>query len=183
MKSTTNKTTAKSLIPAEIIEHSILLIRGQKVLLDRDLANMYEVETRTLVQAVKRNFDRFPKDFMFQLTKEELENWMSQFVISNPSNKMGLRKRPYAFTEQGIAMLSSVLRSERAVAVNIEIIRTFVRLRQILASHEQLAKKLETLEKKYNKRFKIIFDVIRQMMIPPEPKHKPIGFENRSRKS
>jgi len=147
------------------------------------LAHLYGVETKVLNQAVKRNLKRFPKDFMFQLTKEELENWRSQFVTSNPAVKMGLRQKPYAFTEQGVAMLSSVLRSDRAVQVNIEIIRTFVRLRQILASHEQLAKKLEALEKKYDKRFKIIFDVIRQMMTPPEPKHKPIGFEDRNKKS
>ena len=136
-KKTTGVGTA--LIPAERIERSILIIRGEKVLLDRDLADLYQVETRVLIQAVKRNIGRFPADFMFQLSAKELERWRSQFVMSNPAAKMGLRRRPYAFTEQGVAMLSSVLHSERAVEVNIEIMRTFVRLRQMLASHEDLA--------------------------------------------
>ena len=118
-----------------------LLIRGEKVLLDRDLADLYQVETRVLIQAVNRNIGRFPTDFMFQLSTKELERWRSQFVMSNPAAKMGLRRR-HAFTEQGVAMLSSVLHSERAVEVNIEIMRAFVRLRQLLASHEGLARKL-----------------------------------------
>src|ERR1043166_3671298 len=117
-----------SLIPVERIDRSILLIRGQKVLLDADLATLYGVETRALVQAVKRNLDRFPSDFMFQLSKEELEQWRSQFVMSNPAARMALRRPPYAFTEQGVAMLSSVLRSQRAITVNIEIMWAFVRL-------------------------------------------------------
>ena len=143
-KKTTNPSTA--LIPAERIERSILLIRGEKVLLDRDLADLYQVETRVLIQAVKRNIGRFPTDFMFQLSTKELERWRSQFVMSNPAAKMGLRRRPsYAFTEQGVAMLSSVLHSERAVDVNIEIMRAFVQLRQMLASHKELAHKLDAL--------------------------------------
>ncbi len=165
------------LIPAERIEQSILLVRGHKVMLDRDLAALYEVETKVLNQAVKRNADRFPEDFMFQLSAEEFENWKSQIVTSNPAAKMGVRRRPYAFTEQGVAMLSSVLRSDRAVAVNIEIMRAFVRLRRLLASHAELARKLDALEKKYDAQFKAVFDAIRQLMIPPAgPKRRQIGF-------
>jgi len=138
-------TRSSSLIPAERIERSILFIRGQKVMLDADLASLYEVETRVLLQAIRRNQDRFPKDFMLQLTKEELENWRSHFVTSNPTAKMGLRRRPYVFTEQGVAMLSSVLNSKRAIHINIEIIRAFVRLRQLIAGNKELARKLEHL--------------------------------------
>lgn len=140
------KRTAASLVPVERIERIILLIRGQKVLLDRDLAELYDVPAKALNQAVKRNLNRFPEDFMFQLTKQELDNWRSQFVTSNPAAKMGVRRRPYAFTEQGVAMLSSVLRSERAIEVNIEIMRAFVRLRQLLSSHVELSRKLKALE-------------------------------------
>ncbi len=166
-----------SLIPAERIEQSILLVRGHKVMLDRDLAALYEVETKVLNQAVKRNADRFPEDFMFQLTPEEFEDWRSQIVTSNPAAKMGVRRRPYAFTEQGVAMLSSVLRSDRAVAVNVEIMRAFVRLRRVLASHADLARKLDALEKKYDAQFKVVFDAIRQLMAPPAvPKRRRIGF-------
>jgi len=137
------KKKAKSLVPNERIEQSILLIRGHKVMLDRDLAELYGVETRVLVQAVKRHSRRFPGDFMFQLTKEEFRDWRSQFVMSNPSTKMGLRRAPYAFTEQGVAMLSSVLNSHQAIDVNVEIMRAFVRLREILASHKDLARRGE----------------------------------------
>jgi len=172
-----------SLVPVERIERSILLIRGQKVLLDRDLAELYGVETRVLVQAVKRNQERFPEDFMFQLSAEELGQRRSHFVISNSGAKMGLRRRPYAFTEQGVAMLSSVLRSPRAVQVIIEIMRAFVRLRQLVASHDQpsvgarLAGKLAALERKYDQQFKVVFDAIRELMMPPEPKRsRRIGF-------
>jgi hypothetical protein len=141
------------------------------------LAALYEVETRTLVQAVKRNAARFPPDFMFQLSKEELEQWRSQVVRSNPALKMGLRRRPYAFTEQGVAMLSGVLNSERAVLVNVEIMRAFVRMRQMLAGHADLARKLDALENKYDAQFKVVFDAIRQLMAPPpEPKRGKIGF-------
>ena len=144
-RTTTSRTAA--LIPTERIERSILLIRGEKVLLDSGLAALYQVETRVLLQAVKRNIGRFPADFMFQLSVAELEEWRSQFVISNPAAKMGLRRRPYAFTEQGVAMLSSVLHSKQAVDINIEIMRAFVRLRRVLASHDDLARKLGALEK------------------------------------
>lgn len=163
-------------MPSERIERAILLIRGQKVMLDRDLADLYGVETRVLLQAIKRNSARFPKDFIFQLSKAELENWRSQFVMSNPAAKMGLRRRPFVFTEQGVAMLSSVLNSERAIRVNIEIMRAFVRLRQLLTTHKELARKLEELERKYDKQFQIVFEALRQLMRPPEPKRPPVGF-------
>jgi len=162
------------IVPAERIERSILLIRGHKVILDADLAALYGVETKQLIRAVKRNLPRFPDDFMFQLNKEESENLRYHFGTS--SQWGGRRYPPYAFTEQGVAMLSSVLKSRRAVQVNIEIMRTFVRLRRILASHAELARKLDSLEKKYDAQFKVVFDAIRQLMTPPEPKRRHIGF-------
>jgi hypothetical protein len=165
----------KTIVPIERIEQSIFLIRGQKVMLSTDLAKLYQVEPRALVQAVKRNIDRFPGDFMFQLNTEEFSNLKSQIVISSWG---GLRRaRPFAFTEQGVAMLSSVLRSKRAISVNIEIMRAFVRLRQLLASHVELSRKLNDLEKKYDAQFKVVFDAIRQLMATPPPAKKhPIGF-------
>jgi hypothetical protein len=166
------------IVPQQIIESKIYLLRGKKVMLDRDLATLYGVETRTLNQAVRRNINRFPEDFMFQLTTEEMENWKSQIVISN-KEKMGLRKRPYAFTENGVAMLSSVLSSERAVEVNIQIMRTFTRLREMILTHKELAHKLAQLERKIGKHddeIKTIFNAIRQLMVPPEPKKRKIGF-------
>jgi len=164
----------KSLIPVDRIEKAILLIRGQKVMLDADLAELYGVETKVLIQAVKRNLERFPEDFMFQLSQEEFAISRSQIVTS--SEWGGRRYRPYAFTEQGVAMLSSVLRSRRAIQVNIEIMRAFIRLWQMLASHVELARKLDALEKKYDAQFKQVFEAIRQLMAPPEPKRRPIGF-------
>ncbi len=168
----------RSLIPVEQIEQTILLVRGHRVMLSNDLAALYGVEPRILVQAVKRNIERFPDDFMFQLSKEEFDVLKSQNVISSVASWGGSRRAaPYAFTEQGVAMLASVLRSPRAVAVNIEIMRAFVRLRQMLASHADLARKLDALEKKYDNQFQIVFDAIRQLMLPPEAKPKPrIGF-------
>lgn len=161
-------------LPAERIESRIYLLRGHKVMLSPDLADLYEVEPRALVQAVKRNIERFPEDFMFQLSQEEFDNLKSQIVISSWG---GLRRAtPYAFTEQGVAMLSSVLRSKRAVMVNVEIMRAFVRLRQMLAAHADLARKLATLEKKYDAQFKVVFDAIRELMTPPAGKKRPIGF-------
>ena len=161
-------------VPMEVIEEKIFLIRSDKVMLDADLAKLYGVETKVLIQAVKRNIDRFPPDFMFQLTNQELANLRSQFVTS--SQWGGRRYPPYAFSEQGVAMLSSVLRSPQAVQVNIEIMRTFVRLRRILASHADLARKLELLENKYDLQFKAVFDAIRQLMAPPVKGKKQIGF-------
>jgi len=144
-------------------------------MLDVDLANLYNVNTGILVQAVKRNLDRFPSDFMFQLSNEEFENLKSHFGTSSLWG--GRRYPPFAFTEQGVAMLSSVLHSKRAVQVNVEIMRAFVRLRQILSSHADLARKLEQLEKKYDSQFRAVFDAIRQLMLPePEPKRKRVGY-------
>jgi len=165
-----------SLIPAERIEGAILLIRAQKAMLDEDLADLYRVENRSLIQAVKRNIERFPPDFMFQLTKSEWRALRSQIVISR-SSRGGRRYPPYAFTEQGVAMLSSVLRSRRAVLVNVEIMRAFVRLRRILASHKALATKLSEMERKYDRQFKVVFDLIRELMESPDPKdRRRIGF-------
>jgi hypothetical protein len=164
-----------NILPRERIERSILLIRGHKVLLDADLAELYGVETRSLLQAVSRNQKRFPKDFMFQMSKEEYELLRSQIVISK-KGRGGRRYLPYVFTEQGVAMLSSVLRSERAVQVNIEIMRAFVRLRELVATHKDLARKLEALEKRYDAQFKVVFDAIRELMAPPTPKKRKIGF-------
>ena len=164
----------KASVSLERISNSIVMIRSQKVIMDGVLAELYGVELRTLNQAVKRNLERFPADFMFQLTADETERLRSQFVTSSWG---GRRYKPYVFTEQGVAMLSSVLRSERAVNVNIEIMRAFVRLRQMLASNTELARKLAALERKYDSQFKVVFDAIRALMAPAEPKKKrPIGF-------
>jgi len=164
----------KNIVPIERIESAILLIRGEKVLLDQDIAELYGVETRALVQAIKRNIDRFPSDFMFQLSDEEFGNLRSQIVRSSWG---GRRTAPYAFTEQGVSMLSSVLRSPQAIRVNIEIMRAFVRLRKMLQSHAELAKKIDELEKKYDRQFKVVFDAIRQLMQPDQPARKRrIGF-------
>jgi len=173
--------TGMELVPEERIEKAILLIRGHKVMVDRDLAALYGVETKVLNQAVRRNQKRFPEDFMFQLSKEELENWRSQFVTSNSAAKMGLRRRPYAFTEHGVAMLSSVLNSDRAIEVNIAIMRAFVRLREIFATHKELARKLDELERKlgeHDQKFQVVFEAIRQLMapLPHTPKKPKIGF-------
>jgi hypothetical protein len=164
-------------VPSEL-ERAILQLRGERVMLDSDLADLYGVETRVLVQAVKRNGDRFPADFAFQLSAQEFTNLKSQSVTSSLSGvgHGGRRKRPWVFTEQGVAMLSSVLRSDRAVRVNIEIMRTFVRLRQLLASHTDLAKRLDELERKYDKHFAVVFDAIRQLMTPPAKPQNEIGY-------
>ena len=169
----TTKTQAIAL--AARIESRILLLRGHKVMLDTDLAELYGVQTKVLVQAVKRNSGRFPGDFMFQLTPEEAEALRSQFVTSN-AGRGGRRYPPYAFTEQGVAMLSSVLRSQRAVLVNVEIMRTFVRLRRLLADHAELQERLDQLERKYDAKFRIVFDAIRELMVPPKKERKEIGF-------
>ena len=166
------------LIPHERIESKILFMRGLKVMIDRDLAQLYDVPTKRLNEQVKRNILRFPSDFMFQMTEEEFENWKSQFATSN-LDKMGLRKRPFVFTQEGVAMLSSVLNSARAIAVNIEIMRAFVRLRRILATHKDLATKLAKLEKKYNARFKVVFEAIRRLMTEEEKPKAGIGFHVR----
>ena len=163
-----------ALVTIEHIEQWIFLIRGKKVMLDFHLAELYGVETKALKRAVRRNQERFPEDFCFELTGEELENLRYQFGTSSWG---GQRYVPYVFTEQGVAMLSSVLRSKRAVQVNIDIMRAFVRLREILAAHKELAGKLDELEKKYDKQFAIVFDAIRQLMTTPEKPKKQIGFK------
>ena len=165
----------KSIIPSERIEAWTYLIREQRIMLSTHLSELYGVEPRVLVQAVKRNRERFPKNFIFQLTEEEFVNLKSQIVISSWG---GIRRAtPYAFTEQGVAMLSSVLRSRRAVRVNIEIMRTFVRLRNMLQANAGLARKVGQLEKKYDAQFKVVFDTMRQLMAPPAPSNKRrIGF-------
>lgn len=165
---------SKSSIPAERIERRILLIRGQKVMLSPDLAELYEVAPRVLNQAVKRNLDRFPEDFMFQLTPAEYADLKSQFVTSSWGGAR--RAAPYAFTEQGVAMLSSVLNSQRAVQVNIAVMRAFVKLREMLASHRDLSRRLELMERKYDAHFKAVFDAIRELMRPPEKTKHKIGF-------
>lgn len=158
------------------VERRIYLIRGEKVMLDFDLAELYRVETRALKQAVRRNADRFPGDFMFKLNANEMGSLVSQNVI--PSRGKFGGAPPMAFTEQGVAMLSSVLRSPRAVQVNIAIMRTFVRLRKMLLSNAELARKLNALEKKYDAQFKIVFDAIRELMTPPEKPKRRIGFHS-----
>lgn len=165
----------QSLIPAERIERAIVALRGQRVMLSPELAKLYGVAPKVLIQAVKRNIARFPADFMFQLDAAEFANLKSQIVTSSWG---GVRTPPYAFTEQGVAMLSSVLRSERAVRVNIEIVRAFVRMRQLLAANADLARRLAALEQKYDAQFKVVFDAIRDLMAPPpeEPKRGKFGF-------
>ena len=167
--------TQLTLIPTERIEKAIYLIRGEKVMLDRDLAGLYGVVTKALKQAVRRNRDRFPEDFMFVLNPAEFQDWRSQFVTSKADRK-GLRYPPMAFTEHGILMLSSVLNSQRAIQVNIEIVRAFVRLRQMLASNAELSRRLDELESKYDRQFKVVFDAIRKLMTPAPSNRKQIGF-------
>jgi len=172
-----------SVVPVELVERKIYLIRGHKVMLDSDLAELYEAKTKALIQAVKRNIGRFPLDFMFQLNNQEVITLRSQFVTSK-SGKGGRRYIPYVFTEQGVAMLSSVLNSERAILVNIAIMRAFVKLRGMLSTHKELAYKLKQIEnkiEKHDEEIKVIFDAIRQLMIPPEPTKKKIGFIVRER--
>jgi ORF6N domain len=170
------------LVPIERIEKRILFLRGQKVMLDADLARIYGVTTARLNQQVKRNQDRFPAEFMFQLTKEEFDNLMLQFATSSPGYG-GRRKRPYVFTEHGAIMLASVLNSPIAVRASLQVVRAFVRLREMLATHKDLARKLEALERKYDSQFKVVFDAIRQLMAQPEPKEKKIGFRARERQA
>ena len=170
---------AKPAVPIEGITRSILVLRGHKVLLDEDLAALYDVEVRVLVQAVKRNIARFPEDFMFQLTASEWAALRSQFVTLKTGRGQHRKYRPYAFTEQGVAMISSVLRSERAIAVNIQIMRAFVRMRELLASNTTLARKLDELERKYRHHddaITAILSAIRELTNPLAPKRRGIGF-------
>jgi len=179
-----------AMVPVERIERAILIVRGHKVMLDADLAALYGVETRVLVQAVKRNLARFPRDFIFQLTDQELAVWRSRIVMSNPKAKMGLRRPPYAFTEHGALMAATVLNSPRAVEMSLYVVRAFVRMREVLATHKAFAKKLADLEKKTealarkhdqlalatHKQFKEVIAALHALMTPPEPKRRPIGF-------
>jgi ORF6N domain len=177
--------------PIARIDSRILLVRGHKVMLDADLAELYEVQTRALNQAVKRNRERFPADFMFQLTNAEVGHWRSQIVMSNPGAKMGLRRAPFAFTEHGALMAATVLNSPRAVEMSLYVVRTFMRMREVLATHKALAAKLAVLEQQsaalalkhdvlaHNTRaqFKQVIETLRELMRPPEPaKKRPIGF-------
>lgn len=168
-----------SIIPVERIQNSIYLVRGQKVMLDKDLAALYGVETKALVQAVKRNIERFPVDFMYQLTDKEVSILRSQIVTSSWG---GRRYNPYVFTEQGVAMLSSVLRSQRAVEVNIAIMRTFVKLRGILASNELLRRKIKSMERKYDEQFKVVFEVLDKMLAEPEKPKSQIGIHTETQR-
>jgi hypothetical protein len=154
----------------------IVSLRGERVLLDYDLARLYGVQTKALTQAIRRNSERFPDDFMFRLTSAEFAHLRSQSVTSSQGGHGGRRHLPHAFTEQGVAMLSSVLRSRRAIAVNVEIMRAFVRMRRMLASHGELSKRLDELEHRYDTRFKAVFDAIRELMRGRPPARRPIGF-------
>ncbi|KKQ18732.1 MAG: hypothetical protein US31_C0002G0077 [Berkelbacteria bacterium GW2011_GWA1_36_9] len=165
----------KDLIVQEIIEQKIYLIRGQKVMLDHDLAVLYEVPTKRLNEQVKRNKKRFPNDFMFLLTWDETIGLRSQFATLK--DKEHKKYRPYAFTEPGVAMLSSVLNSDRAIQVNIQIIRTFIKLRKLLATHQDLLKKIEEMEKRYDKQFRIVFQIMRGLTDSPKESGKKIGFQ------
>ena len=166
------------ILPDETIISKIYMIRGKKVMIDRDLAELYDVETRVLNQAVRRNEKRFPEDFMFQMTKEEMEDWKSQIVISN-SEKMGLRKPPLVFTEQGVAMLSSVLNSDRSIMVNIQIMRVFTKMRELVETHREILHKLEHLEKKdieQDDKIMLIFEYLKQL---EKTKQEELEFKNR----
>lgn len=174
----------EAMVPPERIEKRILLLRGQKVMLDRDLALLYGVQTKALNQAVKRNVDRFPEDFMFQLNEEETIAWWehaggsrSRSQIVTLKRGSNIKYRPYAFSEHGILMLSSVLKSRRAIQVNIAIMRTFVRLREMLASNSELARKLDALEKTYDEQFRVVFEAIRHLLEPPAEPKRRIGFK------
>lgn len=167
-----------AIVPTALISQKIFFVRGTRVMLDADLARLYGVETKALNRAVKRNEGRFPSDFMFRLTKKEMENLRFQIGTSS-SEHGGRRFLPYVFTEQGVAMLSSVLRGSRAVQVNVAIMRTFVRLREMLTTHKELRRKIDAMEKRYDARFQAVFDTIRQMLETPIPAKKHIGFHAR----
>jgi hypothetical protein len=170
----------KSIVLAdEVIMSKIYMVSGQKVMLDRDLAALYGVETKVLKQAVRRNANRFPDDFMFEMSKRELEDWRSQFVTSNNSSMMGLRYPPFCFTEQGVTMLSCILNSERAIMINIQIIRIFTRLREMITAHKDILIKLELLEKKvtdHDENIQMIFQALKQLLNPPAAPRRRIGF-------
>jgi phage regulator Rha-like protein len=181
MSESRQTSTALHLVPAEFVERRIYLIRGRKVMLDADLAELYEVETKNVNKAVRRNFDRFPEDFMFQLNKEEFENLRFQFGTSSWG---GRRYLPYAFTEHGVAMLSSVLSSQRAVQMNILIIRAFIKLREMLASHKDIARKIEDLERQqreHGEQLDAVYSIVTQLIEPPVQPKRRIGFPSNNR--
>jgi hypothetical protein len=163
------------IIPQQIIESRIYMIKDKRVMLDKDLAMLYGVETKVLNQAVKRNIHRFPDDFMFQLNQEEATK-LSRSQIVTLKQGQNIKYLPYVFTENGVAMLSSILNSERAIEVNIQIMRTFTKIREMLISHKDLARRINDLEKKYDSQFRVVFDTIRQLLSPPELKKSKIGF-------
>jgi phage regulator Rha-like protein len=171
------KKSKTSLIPQETIEGKILLIRSKKIILDSDLAVLYGVETKQLTRQVRRNIERFPDDFMFQLTREEY-NELLRCQIGTLKRGQHSKYLPYAFTEHGILMLSSVLNSKKAIHANIQIMRTFTKLREMLATHKDLQKKIVAMEGKYDKQFKVVFDAIRSLMTPPEKPKSRIGFRS-----
>ncbi|MFI5221546.1 MAG: ORF6N domain-containing protein [Bacteroidia bacterium] len=178
----TKKTVNEIMLPDEVVINKIYLIRNQKVMLDRDLAELYDVETKQLKRQVNRNIERFPKDFMFEMSQYEFQNWRSQFGTSNLSDKMGLRYPPYCFTEHGVLMLSSVLNSPRAIQVNIQIVRIYTKLREMLLTHKDILLKLEEMEKKIGKqdnKIKLVFDYLNQFIKQQEKPRKFIrGFRN-----
>ena len=172
-----------NLMPQERVENKILLIRGKNVILDRDLAKLYGVETAQLKRQVRRNLDRFPEDFMFVLSKGEFENWRCQFGTSKEI-KLGLRYRPMAFTEQGVAMLSSVLNSKRAIQVNIQIMRVFIKIKEMALSYKDLRTQINAMEKKYDRQLKVVFDTMRKLFEPPKKSKiiEVIGFKPKGEK-
>ncbi|WEK35744.1 MAG: ORF6N domain-containing protein [Candidatus Pseudobacter hemicellulosilyticus] len=179
------KSSSLPVIREETIINRIFIVRGQKIMIDRDLAEMYGVETRTLKQAVRRNLNRFPEDFMFEMTGTEFENWRSQIVISKQDRK-GLRYAPFCFTEQGVTMLSCILNSEKAIAVNIQIVRVFSRMREMLLTHKDIFVKLEQIEKKllqhdhqiqkHGEDIQAVFEAIKALLAPPAETRSRIGF-------
>jgi ORF6N domain. len=174
------KTIRKSILLAdEVIMNKIYIVRRQKVMIDRDLAELYAVETKVLKQAVKRNRNRFPKDFMFEMNKTEFGNWRSQIVTSNGGDKMGLRYSPFCFTEQGVTMLACILNSERAITINIQIIRIFTKLREMIITNKDILLKLEQLERKvtgHDEHIQVIFDTLRKLLQKPQAPRRRIGF-------
>jgi len=173
------------MIPDELVINKIYIIRGQKVMLDRDLAELYAVTTSNLNLAVKRNKDRFPDDFMFQLTREEFQSLILQFAISKKAGRGGIRKLPYAFTEQGVSMLSGVLNSETAIRVHIQIIRVFAKMRELMLTHKDILLQLEKIEKKltgHDEDMQLIFKYLKQLLNPPQPPRQKIGFKRKDEK-
>lgn len=170
---------ATIILADEVIMTKIYVLRGRKIMLDRDLAELYGVETKVLKQAVRRNTERFPEDFMFEMNKEEFENWRSQFVTSKEGDKKGLRYAPFCFTEQGVTMLSCILNSKRAITINIQIIRIFAKLREMIIAHKDILLKLQQLEKKvasHDENIQMIFGALRKLLNPPQAPRRRIGF-------